>query len=168
MSERQAKLKRKNEIKETPKKKKSAMDIIFNIIIVVLILAVLGIGSWAVYSKYSQMPAGDTTENAQTPTVAEYAQTEGIAVDEFLAQYGLGEVSEITADSQITDIIPHMTLANYAAFSGTDVAEMKESMGLGEEYADDTLMSVIIDEITATLQTENSDENAEEPVEQAE
>ena len=44
MSERQAKTKRKNEIKETPVKKKNTLDIISNIIIVVLILAVLGIG----------------------------------------------------------------------------------------------------------------------------
>ncbi len=160
MSERQAKLKRKNEVVNAPVKKKSALDIVSNIIIVVLIIAVLGIGGWAVYSKYSQMPSNEAGQEVQTPTVAEMAQTDGITVEEYLGKYGISEVAEITPETPVTEIIPHMTLANYAAFSGTDVAQMKTSMGLSEEYSDDTLMSVIIDEIAATVQEqpENADE----------
>ncbi len=86
MSERQAKTKRKNEIKQTPVKKKSALDIISNIIIVVLILTVLGIGGWAVYSKFSQMPKEGTTEDITTPTISEATEEEGISAEEFLAK----------------------------------------------------------------------------------
>lgn len=160
MSERQAKLKRKNEVVDAPvKKKKSALDIVSNIIIVVLILAVLGIGGWAVYSKFSQMPS---SEEVATPTISEYAQSEGISVEEFLAKYGLSEVPEITGDSLISDAMSYMTLGNYAALVGTDVAEIKASMGLSEEYADDTPMSVIYEEMAAAAAEVESTENVEE------
>lgn len=158
MSERQAKTKRKNEIKEIPKKKKSILDIISNIIIIILILAVLGIGGWAVYSKFSQQPSGETNETVTTPTVSDLAQTEGVSVEEYLAKYGIADAEGITGESYITDAMPYMTLANYAAFSGTDVATVKESMGLEKDYADDTLMSVIIEEMTAAEQTSGSKE----------
>ncbi len=166
MSERQAKLKRKNEVVNAPaKNKKSALDIVSNIIIVVLILAVLGIGGWAVYSKFSQMPSN---EEAVTPTISEYAQTEGITVEEFLAKYGLSEVPEITGDSLISDAMSYMTLGNYAALVGTDVAQLKESMGLGEEYTDDTPMSVIYEEMAAAADAAAAENLDEESTEDAE
>ena len=160
MSERQAKIKRKNEIKETPKRKKSALDIVFNIIIVVLILAVLGIGGWAVYNKYSQMPDRDASETTMM-TLGEYAQAEGISVEEFLIKYGVANNAELNAESTIYDIVPQLTLANYAKLSGTDVATMKEDMGLGNEYTDDTLMSVIFENMYGTEQPETSAEKAD-------
>ena len=165
MSERQAKLKRKNEVVNAPaKKKKSALDIASNIIIVVLILAVLGIGGWAVYSKFSQMPSN---QDVVAPTISEYAQSEGITVEEFLTKYGLSEVPEITGDSLISDAMSYMTLGNYAALVGTDVAEIKEGMGLGEEYTDDTPMSVIYEEMAAASETAET-ENVEVETEDAE
>ncbi len=159
MSERQAKLKRKNEVVNAPEKKKnSALDVVSNIIIVVLILAVLGIGGWAVYSKYSQMPSN---EDVVAPTISEYAQSEGITAEEFLKKYGLSDVAELNGDSLISDAIAHMTLGNYAALAGTDVAQIKESMGLGEEYTDETPMSVIYEEMAAVTEDAES-ENVEE------
>ena len=165
MSERQAKLKRKNEVVNTPAKKKSALDIVSNIIIVVLILAVLGIGCWAVYSKFSQMPSN---EEAVTPTISEYAQTEGITVEEFLIKYGLSEVPELTGDSLISDAMSYMTLGNYAALVGTDVSEIKASMGLAEDYADDTPMSVIYEEMAAAADTAEAENVEAESTEVAE
>lgn len=164
MSERQAKLKRKNEVVNTPaKKKKGALDIISNIIIVVLILAVLGIGSWAVYSKFSQMAANN---NVVAPTISEYANSEGLSVEEFMAKYGLGAETGLTGESLISDAMEYMTLANYAALVGTDVAQIKESMGLGDEYTDDTPMSVIYDNVAAqTTDDETQSVEVEEVVE---
>ena len=168
MSERQAKLKRKNEIKETPKKKKSAIDIIINIIIVVLVLGILAVGGWAIYNKYQQMPqqdtsVSDTAQDAQTtaPTIAEYAQTEEKSVEEFLAEYGLSDAEGISGETLITDIIDKLTLANYAKLSGTDVASLKESLGLSGEYTDDTLMSVIFEEQAAANSETQPEEAAE-------
>ncbi len=158
MSERQAKSKRKSEIKETPKKKKNTLDVISNMIIVILILAVLGIGGWAVYSKLSQQPSTESSESLTAPTIAELAQEESVSVEEFLAKYEIADVESLTGESYITDALPYMTLANYAAFSGTDVATIKESMGLEKDYADDTLMSVILEEMTPSEQSTETEE----------
>ena len=164
MSERQAKTKRKNEVKHTPVKKKSALDIISNIIIVILILTVLGIGGWAVYSKFSQMPPEGTTEDIATPTISETAQEEGISVEEFLANYGLSEAEGLTGDTEITEMMPLMTLENYAKFSGADVETIKQGMGLTEDYSNDTLMSEILADMTAA--TEQHDHSEEENTEE--
>lgn len=164
MSERQAKLKRKNEACEVKKKKRSPLEVVTNIILVLLILAVLGVGGWAVYNKLSQAPANDdqaVTDNVQdsdttVPTIAEYAATEGKEVDEFLAEYGLSSEDGVTEDMLITDIVDKLTLANYAKLMGTDTAALKESMGLGEDYSDDTPMSVVIEEQQAAQQDDDS------------
>ena len=162
MSERQAKTKRKNEIKQTPAKKKNALDIISNIIIVVLVLTVLGIGGWAVYSKFSQMPKEGTTEDITTPTISETAEEEGISVEEFLAKYGLSETEGLTPDTEITEMMTHMTLENYAKFSGADVETIVQSMGLAKEYANDTLMSEILADMTAVQQETAEEAQPEE------
>ncbi len=170
MSERQAKLKRKNEACEVKKKKKSAPEIVTNIVLVLLVVAVLGVGGWAVYNKLSQAPVNDSqavTDNAQNtdatvPTIAEYAQSQEKEIDEFLTEYGLSSEDQITGDMLITDIVDKLTLANYAKLMGSDVATLKQSMGLGEDYSDDTPMSVVIEEQQAAAQqTDNSAEAAE-------
>lgn len=163
MSERQAKTKRKNEIKKTPVKKKSALDIISNIIIVILILTVLGIGGWAVYSKFSQMPKEEgTTENITNPTISETAAEEGISIEEFLAKYGLSDAEGLTDDTEITEIMPLMTFENYAAFVDSDVETLKQGMGLTKDYSNDTLMSEIIADMTASGQEPVEETQTEE------
>ena len=164
MSERQAKLRRKNEVKETPKKKKSAVDVIFNIIIVILVLAVLGIGGYAVYNKYKQAPQQDSTatdttqmtdEQQVAPTIAEYAQTEkGMDAETFMAEFGLVGIEGVTAESLMTDAMNYLTLANFAKLSDMDVATVKEQYGLSDEYSEDTLMGDIFAEQMAAAETE--------------
>jgi len=61
----------------------------------------------------------------------------------------------------ITDIVDKLTLANYAKLSGTDVPSLKESLGLSDEYTDDTPMSVIFEE-QAAANSENQTEEAAE------
>ncbi len=162
MSERKAKTKRKNEIKQTTKKKMSALDVISNIIIIILILTVLGVGGWAVYSKFSQMPKEDTTETIVTPTISQTAEEEGISVEEFLSRYGLSETEGLTGDTEITEMMPLMTLENYAKFSGADVETIKQGMGISEDYANDTLMSEILADMTAAEQESDEETQAEE------
>ncbi len=163
MSERQAKIKRKNVVSETPKKKKSAVDIVSNIIIVLLILAVLGIGGWAVYSKYNQMPV---EQDISTMTLAEYAYPMGLEVDEFLAQYDLKLEKTITEESLISDIIPLMTLANYAKFTQTDVLEIKETLGLGADFPEERTMGEIFDALETAMRIE--DQTQQDSAESAE
>ena len=172
MSERQAKQKRKNEVKEIQKKKKNPLDIIVNIVIVVLILAILGLGGWSVYNKFkssaqeNETAVTDSNQTTQTstPTVEEYAQAEGKTADEFLAEYGLADDESVTGETPISDVVDKLTLANYAKLSGSDVAAVKESLGLSDEYADDTLMSVIFEEQAALAETQTETENPTEEV----
>lgn len=161
MSERQAKLKRKNEVVlETPKKKKSKLDIFSNIIIIILVLAVLGIGGWAVYSKFSQQAEQNVSEEMTPPTITEQAQTEGISVEEFLSKYEIPADLAITGDSLLTEAIPYMTLKNYATLLNLDIEAVKENMGITKDYPEDTLVSEILDDMVA-----NEEAPAEESTE---
>lgn len=164
MSERQAKLKRKNEIIETPKKKRNPMDIVFNIIIVVLIVAVLGVGSWAVYSKYSQMPKDTTSEGTEqaVPTLAEYAETLGLSVEEFVADYGLTGDEGITAETDMNEVINHLTVANYAKLSQTDAKTILDSFGADNGYTEETLMSDIFADLAAESEAQEASDAATE------
>lgn len=166
MSERQAKLKRKNEIIETPKKKRNPMDIVFNIIIVLLIIAVLGVGSWAIYSKYSQMPKDTITETTEqaVPTLAQYATSLGLSVEEFIADFGLTGVEGITAETDMNEAMKHMTVANYAKISQTDAKTILDTLGSDKGYTEETLMSEIYADLEAQAQ-ETSDAAAEESAE---
>lgn len=168
MSERQTKLKRKNEIIETPKKKRNPIDVVFNIIIVVLIVAVLGVGSWAVYSKYSQMPKDTISETTDqmVPTLEQYAATLGLSVEEFIADYGLVGVEGITAETDMNEVMNHLTVANYARIAQTDAKTVLESLGADKGYTEETLMSDIYADLAAEAETqETSDDVTEETVE---
>ena len=98
------------------------------------------------------MPKEDTTESIATPTISQTAEEEGICVEEFLAKYGLSETEGLTGETEITEMMPLMTLENYAKFSGADVETIKQGMGLSEEYANDTLMSEVLADMTAADQ----------------
>ena len=168
MSERKAKLKRKNEVLEAPKKKVDVANLIFNIVIVVLILALLGVGVWAAYNKLKPAPQQNVTEQmdmtteqeqpAAPETIGDHLAQNGLTLDEFLTTYELTGVEGITEESLMSDVVRNMTLANFAKFNGTDV----QSLGLGEQYTEDTLMGVIFDEMSAAQQP--ATEEVSEPV----
>ena len=165
MSERQVKkIRKENPVEETKVKKKSKSDILTNSIIVVLIVAVLGLGSWAVYSKFASENATEQTgvvdesnvvtndEQVQTPTIAEAAAEAGMTTEDYMAEYGLDSIENVTADTLMTDAISYMTLANYAKLSGMDVSEFREMNGIDESYSDDMTMEEISE---AMMQAEN-------------
>lgn len=166
MSERQAKMKRKNEgVEERVVKKKSKAEIITNIIICVAIVAVLGLGVWAVASKYQsdaqQAQAEVNTEDLSDdsaqqsiPTIEEYAQSVGMTGEEFIKEYGLDSNEEVTPDMDISEATGYMTLGNYAKMAGAEVSEIKESMGIDASFTEDSLMSEIF-----AAQTEQINEN---------
>lgn len=171
MSERQAKLKRKNESGEvTAKRKKTKGEIITNVIIVAAVIAVLGLGSWAVASKYivkdnsNQQDTQVTDDNAsqQTiPTVGEYAENLGMSTEDFMKEYGVEGNDAVTADTDMETASQQMTLANYAKMSGTDAAGLRESFGLDDTVSDDTLMSEVNQIMAEKEASEESENNAE-------
>lgn len=154
MSERQAKLKRKNEVSEVKKtKKRTKGEIITNVIIVAAVVAVLGLGGWAIASKYMVNDTQNNQQNEQTtddasqqqtvPTVGEYAETLGMSAEDFMKEYGLEGNDAVTVDTDMETASQQMTFANYAKMSGTDTAGMRESMGLDNSVTDDMPMSEV-------------------------
>lgn len=164
MSERQAKLKRKNEKTEEQhhSKKRSKGEIITNVVIGVTIAACLGLGGWAIADKHmtkaqqtvSQDQTADTQQDASTqqvPTIEEYAQSMGMTGEDFIKEYGLDQSGQdISPSMEMTLATEYMTLGNYAKLQGQDVETVKQSMGLEDSgYNEDTMMS----EVLADMQT---------------
>ena len=172
MSERQAKKARKIQTTEqAASKKKSKGDIITNSIITVAIIAVLGLGTWAVYNEYkgqSTATAGDIVEQT-SQTVDEYAASVGMTTEDFIAEYGL-DPEVVTGDMDIAMAQEQMTLGNYAKMMGQDTQAVIESFGIENNYDENTLMSqvsadiqqAIMEEAAAAEATEETEEVAEE------
>lgn len=153
MSERQARLKRKNEeTKAVNVTKKSKADIITNLVIVLVVAALIGAGAWAIYNQYAPQPI---------PTIAEYAESIGSTAEDFLKEYGLDTNTEVTEDMEISLAIEYMTLANYAKLNGMEIDEVKESMGLDDTVDENTLIKDIYSMLDAKMQ-EAQDTNEEE------
>ena len=67
-------------------------DKMINAVIVIVILAVLGLGAYAVYDKVSvNLETKAIQEGTSEQTVRYAADKSGMSADEYLAQYGLGE-----------------------------------------------------------------------------
>lgn len=169
MSERQVKkIRKENPIEvKTKTKKRTKFDIFSSLIIVVLVIAVLGLGSWAIYSKYASQQTGvvddsnvvtNDNQTTQVPTIAEAAAEAGMTTEEYLAEYGLDSRDDITGDTELTMAIEYMTLANYAKLSGMDVAEFREMNGIDDSFSDDTTMG----EISAAMMESSNQQTTEE------
>lgn len=127
MSEKQAKKQRKTQTDtphHSPAQKKLSL---FNVALVLVIIAVLALGTFAVVRNYEPK-----VEAPQTQTVAQYAESVGMTADEFLAEYGLSGVENVTADTDINTASGEMTVENYAKYTSVTVDQLKEDYSLGE------------------------------------
>ena len=126
MSERQARIKRKNEPQNEEVKKRSKGSVWMNVVITVIILAFLGLAGYALKDNIKAMlPEKPEKE----PTVADLAKNRDISVEEFLSEYGL-EGEELTADSTETDVMSKLTVENYAKYTEQTVEELLSSYGI--------------------------------------
>ena len=131
MRERQAKKQRKEQPAEQVKKPADKGLVIFNAIILVLIVAVLALGGYAVVSNYIANKPEEPIN-----TVEDYVKQNDMTVDEFLAAYGL-EGSEVTAETDIGNACSAMTLEKFAEFSDTTIDEIKTTYGLTDDVTPD-------------------------------
>ena len=147
MSERQAKLRRKNQDTKEVAKKKSKSDVVFNIVIVLLVVAVVGLGGWAVGTKYvqdAQMASTQTEGEEQAPvTIKQYAEAMGITTGQFMTEFGLDNNENINPETQMNDAIGYMTLENYAKLTGSTLEDAIKNFGLDAGVKGDTLMSEV-------------------------
>ena len=166
MSERQAKLKRKNKEETTNVKKTKKSDIIINLIIVIILVAMVGLGAWAVYSKYSRTTtntdATDTadTGDAQSQTVADVAEEKGLSAEDFISEYGLGDFEEINGDTDFQTAMQSMTLENYAKYLDEDVDELISGINVDTKITADMTVGEVTD-IVLQAQSETSADDSQ-------
>ena len=131
MSEKQAKLKRKNEqAEEMPKKKKGSA--LINCITTLLILAFLGLAGYALKDNIKAiLPERPEKES----TIADLAKEKEMTVDEFIEEFGLTDVNKNTTESEMMDKI---TVSGYAKYNGQTVDELLTDYAIKE--ADETML----------------------------
>ncbi len=118
MSERQARIKRKDSTQnDAPKKKSSVLG---NVIITVVILAFLGLGGYALKDN---LKALIPEKPEKTPTVTDMAKERDMSVEDFLKEYGL-EDGTITKDSTEQDLLGVFTVENYAKYQDKTVEDL--------------------------------------------
>ncbi len=130
MSERQARIKRKNEPQQEVKKKKSSIT--GNVIITIIVIAFLGLGLYAIKDKLPK-PA------PKPVTVSKLAKEQDMSVEDFLKEYGLDGDETVTADTLQEDFEGKLTVANYAKYIGKTVADLLSENGIAEGV-DETML----------------------------
>ena len=123
MSERQARIKRKNEPQQEVTKKRKG-SIAGNVIITIIIIAFLGLGYYAIKDK---LPKPDP----KPVTVETLAEDKGMSVEDFIKEYGLGE--DVTKDTSEDEFLSKLTVENYAKYKGQTVEELLEENGIKGE-----------------------------------
>jgi len=138
MSERSAKKNKKEMVSPVFKPRKSTAEKVMIAVFVVIFLAVIGLGGWAVADKIIKEKAAETpvTEEQQTVTVGQIALEEGLSVEEFLKKVGL-ESSGLTEESTSEELFEVMTVTGFAAFENMEVGEFKKKYKI-EDVSDDT------------------------------
>lgn len=128
--------------------KGDTINMMINILIVVVILAVLALGAWAVIPKVTQnlqeraqteqnnTAQNDVQQPQQTVTVAQQAETEGISVDEYKAKYGLGDT--VTGETSFDEALSSMSFKNFAAAQNTTTQALREQYKIPDSVSEDT------------------------------
>ena len=135
MSEKQAKRERKAQpAVVVAEKKKSPMDVIISVVAVILVVAVAGLGGYAVKDQIvSLLPE---KPEPQIETVGDYAESVETTVEELLAKCGM-EDAGLTADSDMNEMYEKFTIDSYAKFTDTDAETLKAIYGI-QDLANDT------------------------------
>lgn len=125
-------------------------NVLINIVIVIVVLAVLALGVWAVVPKITQnlqekaqnQELTDNNVQQQTVTVGQMAQNEGISLDEYKAKYSLGD--DVNGDTAFEQALYSMSVTNYAAAQGISVEDVRSQFELPESVNNDAVFSEAI------------------------
>ena len=138
MSERKAKKIRKEQVAEPVAKKKEKKNILFNVVSVVLVLAFLGLGAFAVVSDmdFGKDTETSTDANAEITTLGDYAGSIGISYEQMAEQYGFSP-DTFNKDMLVNDAVNLFTIEHIAKMNNQDVNEFKETLGIPEDVKTD-------------------------------
>lgn len=126
---------------------KDKADVVMNIVIGAVIVAVLGAGVYAVYPKVSESIQNNSTssESAAINNAGDAAKEKGMSFDEFAETYGLGE--DITKDTELSEAIGAMPLEKVALYNDTDVETFRANNFIPESITNDTKWSDVIPQL---------------------
>lgn len=117
-------------------KKSTPADKMFLAVIVLIIAAVLGLGTYAVYGKISKnLETKAIEEDGAEKTVSYMADQAGMTIDEFLDEYGLTDAG-FDGKTTESDMVSKMTLENLAKYEGTELDAFIEENGLPADKVD--------------------------------
>lgn len=141
-----------------------------NIVMAIVIIAVLGLGIFAVWGKVSDGIRQNQINNGGEYTVAEVADQQGMEVNDFLAYYGLSEEDGITEKSGITEMGDKLTLENYiklnfGSFTEDDFNAFKAEQGLGDDITKDSMDSDVKTQYASYLYQKQLEASATESAE---
>lgn len=122
--------------------------------VIVVAVAVFGIVKLVTRNPYNEMGY----VNVSGRTIAEVAESAGVDLNQFLANYGLP--ADMPADTEEAAAYYNIPVKYIAQMYGMDTDTLKEMLGLGDDVTDDTPWGEA--EGKATLSKYVGDENLEE------
>lgn len=155
MSEKRAKQRKKDSVDVKKVRHVDRSSILMNTIVTVVILAVLGLGVYAVGSKYMERRAAEGGNAEQQQTVADFIKEKGMTFDEFKTEYGLADDEEISEEMTMSQVSGKLTLENYAKYADTTTEELKAQYGLGEDVPNTTVWQDAISYMTTGVVAQN-------------
>lgn len=135
MSESRAKRERKEQSKQVvvaPKKSKA--EIIISVVAVLLVVAVAGLGGYAVKDDIKALLP--EKPEPQIETIGDYAESIETTTEELLAKCGMEDLG-LTEGSDINELYEKFTIDSYAKFTDTDAETLKAMYGI-QDLANDT------------------------------
>lgn len=152
--------------------KKSSFNLM-NVVSVLVIAVVLGLGIWAVSGTVSENLNANRLADTSNWKIADYADQAGMSVDEYTAQYDLTPEDGITGKSTVMEMLDKLTLENYASYAcgreltDEEFAEFKTANEIAEDVTKDTKDKDIKDKYAVFASQKLSEEQAAAEAEQA-
>lgn len=122
-------------------KSRNSADKTINFVIILIIVAILAAGSWAVYGKISSNLLDKAIADGTAPqTVETYARQADLSVEDYLASYEITDPS-VNGKTSMTDLLEVITVKSYALLSGSDFDTFVAENNLTDKVTADTLWS---------------------------
>lgn len=137
MSEKHAKRERKDLAATKPVvEKKNTGAMLSNIVVILVVAAVAGLGIFATWDKIVTVFTPSETQTGQVQTIADVAESEGMTAEELLEKCGMTELG-LTGESTADELYSSFTIESYAKYEDKTPEELKAENGI-EDLPNDT------------------------------
>lgn len=120
-------------------------DMLTTLIIAAAIIVVLGLGIYATQGKITKNIINNKIESGEmAEPVWHAAETAGMSVEDYLADYSLTVSDEVNGDTPVSDLYGYMTLENYMNMANegneepVDIDSVLAEWGLTDKVTKDT------------------------------